>query len=108
MALGVVVFLAVPTLLVLLGAAEIVLAVLDLRSPMRVVPGRRLSARLLLVAGIGTVICAVISLAPLYSELQYGAVLWPVIALALALIWNVVAVGGAILARVVRPRTPGA
>ncbi|MET7639785.1 hypothetical protein [Streptomyces sp. NPDC005438] len=51
-----------------------------------------------LVAGTGTLGLAVLSLAPLWSEMQYGVVILPLAALCAALVWNGILLGAAALA----------
>jgi hypothetical protein len=54
---------------------------------------RGLPRVLRLVAGVGTLGCAVLAVSPLWSEAQYGVVLLPVAALVVAAVLNAVLLG---------------
>ena len=50
----------------------------------------RSAAVVRLVAGVGTVLFAVVAISPFWSDMQYGVILLPVMALLGAAVWNAV------------------
>ncbi|MFC0674895.1 hypothetical protein [Brachybacterium hainanense] len=85
MAMALAVLLGVPALLVVIGIVLVALGVRELRAT----PMRRAGV-LPIVAGAGTLLCAVLALSVLWSDMPYGVVLLPVLALVLAALGDLV------------------